>query len=138
LDKPGVRSNFTTNLLGYYRSIRNEHRKGEQDMSETQRQMTWDEVVAQLVVYRNERDALSVQIDALRADATRYRWLRYRIKVSKQQAVSGSVRDALEVKVGCSFIDSRAAQGSPAAYSIEQSEKLDAAIDAAIAKESKT
>ncbi len=107
-------------------------------MSETQRQMTWDEVVAQLVVYRNERDALSVQIDALRADATRYRWLRYRIKVSKQQAVSGSVRDALEVKVGCSFIDSRAAQGSPAAYSIEQSEKLDAAIDAAIAKESKT
>lgn len=26
-------------------------------MSETQRPMTWDEVVAQMVVYRNERDA---------------------------------------------------------------------------------
>jgi hypothetical protein len=86
--------------------------------------------------HKVERDALSIQIDALEKDAARYRWLRSRIKVSKQQAVSGSVRDALEVKVGCSFIDSQVAQGSPAAYSIEQSEKLDAAIDAA--KESKT
>jgi len=45
-------------------------------MSETQRQMTWDEVVAQMVVYRNERDALGMKIDALAKDAARYRFIR--------------------------------------------------------------
>ena len=28
-------------------------------MTDAQRQMTWDEVVAQMVIYRNERDALA-------------------------------------------------------------------------------
>ena len=31
-------------------------------MTDAQRQMTWDEVVAQMVVYRNERDALRAEI----------------------------------------------------------------------------
>lgn len=41
-------------------------------MSEAQRQMTWDEVVAQMVVYRNERDALIAAVRRVHAAKGRY------------------------------------------------------------------
>ena len=73
----------------------------------------------------NERDALAL-------DAARYQFLRMRLKVQKMAAVSGGVRKGIEVKVGCSFLDSKLPHTIPETYPIEQAEKLDAAIDAAM------
>ena len=58
-------------------------------------------------------------------DAERYRWLAPRLRVRKMQPVSGAVRDGIEVKLGCSFIDSNIKKEI-------ETFKLDAAIDAAI------
>ena len=102
------------------------------------------------VSFKTDRDALEVRLgammversesffkviqerDANALDATRYQFLRMRLKVSKMAAVSGSVRDGIEVKVGCSFLDSKLPHTIPESYPIEQAEKLDAAIDAAM------
>lgn len=72
--------------------------------------------------------------DALKADAARYQWLRMRVKVKKMQSVSGSVRDAIEVKTGCSFLDSPLPKTHPESYPAEQAEKLDTCIDSAMEK----
>ena len=37
-------------------------------MTDVQRPMTWDEVVAQMVVYRNERDALAARVVELTSE----------------------------------------------------------------------
>jgi hypothetical protein len=78
-------------------------------------------------------EALDAAVAELERDAARYRWLRGRLKVKKMQAASRSIRDGIEVCIGCSFIDSPVPEISPASYQIEQSKKLDQAIDAAIA-----
>ena len=77
---------------------------------------------------RASRDS---EVEALRADALRYRWLRMRIEVKKMQPASGPSRAAIDVKVGCAFFDSGLPYTVPASYPIEQAEELDAAIDAA-------
>ncbi len=75
---------------------------------------------------------LQAENEALRVDAERYRWVRNRLRVKLIGAVSGSVRDGMEVRMGCAFFDSPVPNTYPPTYPIEQAEKLDAAIDAAI------
>lgn len=62
-------------------------------------------------------------------DAARYRWLRERLEVRQLQAVSGSVRPGLEVRLGCEFFDvvQRERNRRP-----KLADELDAAIDAVI------
>ena len=79
-----------------------------------------------------EREA---ELDSLRADAARYRWLRDRLKVKEERSLAGSYRDSIYVRVGQSFFDTptRGSTGyvDPAVYAVECME-LDAAIDAAM------
>ena len=68
-------------------------------------------------------------------DAARYRWLRERLQVRNMDAMNGTRRPAIDVRIGRSFVDSpirprasKLAQEAEARFGNE----LDAAIDAAI------
>lgn len=78
---------------------------------------------------------LQAECDALRLKAARYDWLRDRLRVRGQRALSGGVRDGIEFRVGRTFLDvpSLGSFGylDPAMYYAERDE-LDAAIDAAM------
>jgi hypothetical protein len=82
--------------------------------------------------------AVRAECEALRAKAARYDWLRDRLRVRGQRALSGGVRDGIEFRVGRTFLDapSRGSFGylDPAMYYAECDE-LDAAIDDAMGKE---
>ena len=84
-----------------------------------------------------ERELATLEADneRLRADAERYRWVRERMEVRPQTAVSGSVRNALSVRIGCSFLDSevskRRSLSDPDAHE-NGCKKFDTAIDAAL------
>ncbi len=65
-------------------------------------------------------------------DAARYRWLRRRIEVRTMEAVSGSRRPGLEVRLGCEFLD---ITPRPRASDASAADALDTAIDGAIARE---
>ncbi|MHB1702383.1 MAG: hypothetical protein ACYCSN_20070 [Acidobacteriaceae bacterium] len=65
-------------------------------------------------------------------DAARYRWLRRRIEVCMVEAVSGSKRPGLEVRLGCAFLDT---EPRPRSSDASAAEALDAAIDEAMTKE---
>lgn len=65
-------------------------------------------------------------------DAARYRWLRRRIEVCMVEAVSGSRRPGLEVRLGCEFLDIKP---RPRSSDASAAEALDAAIDEAMTKE---
>lgn len=77
-------------------------------------------LTAQLADMTAERDKLALK-------AARYDRLSQRVEIKLQQAMSGSVRPGLSLRVGCSFVD------SPVADRPEKLSKLDSAIDAAIA-----
>lgn len=81
----------------------------------------------------------AVQDDS--TDAARYRWLRQRVEVRKEEAMSGSVRDALCIRIGGAFLDSPASRlrslRDPNAGET-RSRELDAAIDAARATDNQT
>lgn len=71
-------------------------------------------------------------------DAARYRWLRERLEVRNMEAMNGTRRPAIDVRIGRSFVDcpvrpraSKLAQEAEARFGNE----LDAAIDAAIRAE---
>ena len=72
----------------------------------------------------------AAQIQALERDAGRYRWLRPRLEVKPMQAVSGSVRPALDVRIGWSYMDSKGPISSSRNVAAD-CESLDAAIDSA-------
>ena len=74
-------------------------------------------------------------VDARDANARRYEWLRERVEVRQMAAVSGTVRPAIEVRIGRAFLDSRTPKSYPPEADIERSAKLDAAIDAALARQ---
>jgi len=76
---------------------------------------------------------LRARLEAAEKDAERYRWLRTRIEIRNEQAVSGSVRPALSVALGMAFLDCKTQRSKP--YFTEQANKLDAAIDTELAKE---
>ena len=90
---------------------------------------------AQLAYAASTGDECAIEVEALRKDAERYRWLRDRLEVRPQKAMSGSVRDALTVRIGCSFLDSevskRRSLKDPDAHE-NGCKQLDAAIDAAM------
>ena len=65
-------------------------------------------------------------------DAARYRWLRRRIEVCMVEAVSGTRRPGLNVRLGRSFFDSRVSQMG---IVDRRGDELDAAIDAVIVAE---
>ena len=65
-------------------------------------------------------------------DAARYRWLRSRIEVRTMEAVSGSRRPALDVRLGYEFLDT---VPRPRARDASAAEALDSAIDEAMARE---
>ncbi len=65
-------------------------------------------------------------------DAARYRWLRRRIEVCMIEPVSGTTRPALEVRLGCEFLD---ITPRPRSTDASAAEALDAAIDGAMARE---
>jgi hypothetical protein len=80
-----------------------------------------------------ERDA---QIEALRADAERYRWLRPRLQVRAGRSMGGTVRECLEVRIGQSFFDTptRAGKGYLNLADFDgECRLLDVEIDAAMA-----
>ena len=91
-------------------------------------------LIPQLQRAADKIDAQAAEIEALRADAERYRWLRHRLKVREEKSLAGSYRDSIYVRVGQSFFDTptRGVKGyvEPAEYEKECAE-LDAAIDAA-------
>jgi hypothetical protein len=91
------------------------------------------------VVAASDYDALAAELAECRADAERYRWLRDRIEVRRQEAMSGSVRPALSVRIGSAFLDSPCSRlkslNDPDAHET-RSRELDAAIDAARAADS--
>lgn len=62
-------------------------------------------------------------------DAARYRWLRERLQVRNMEAMNGTRRPGLNVRLGRSFFDSRV---SPMGVADRRGDELDAAIDAAI------
>ena len=77
----------------------------------------------------------SCKREADEADAARYRWLRERLEVRNMEAMNGTRRPAIDVRIGRSFVDtpvrpraSKLAQEAEARFGNE----LDAAIDAAI------
>ena len=70
------------------------------------------------------------EVEALRKDAGRYRWLRSRLCAKPAKAVSGSIRQALDVRIGRAYFDSTF---RPRKDDDEQVETLDSAIDAAMA-----
>lgn len=65
-------------------------------------------------------------------DAARYRWLRRRIEVRMLEAVSGSRRQALDVRLGCAFLDT---EPRPRSSDASAADALDTAIDGAMARE---
>ena len=65
-------------------------------------------------------------------DAARYRWLRRRLEVCMMEPVSGVTRPALDVRLGCEFLD---ITPRPRASDASAAEALDAAIDVAMAKD---
>jgi hypothetical protein len=65
-------------------------------------------------------------------DAARYRWLRERLEVRKLEAVNGTRRPGLNVRLGRSFFDSRVSQMG---IVDRRGDELDAAIDASIRAE---
>lgn len=71
-------------------------------------------------------------------DAQRYQWIRRRLQIRHERAMSGSTRPAFSLRIGHSFLDSGGVPGSgyldPARYEAELAE-VDAAIDAAIGRE---
>ena len=85
-----------------------------------------------------ERSALGELGKPEQSRAARYDWLRDRLRVRGQRALSGGVRDGIEFRVGRTFLDvpSRGSFGylDPAMYDAECDE-LDRQIDAAIGKE---
>ena len=74
--------------------------------------------------------------DAFKSDAARYQWLRMRLEVRKMQAISGSMRDAIDVCVGAAFFDTKFPREKPKPYQVDRADSFDAAIDAAM-KETK-
>ncbi len=83
----------------------------------------------------------AAQIDALRADAERYRWLRMRLKVREERSMSGSYKDSIYIRVAQSFFDTptRGDDGylDKSIFAKECCE-FDAAIDAALRQEQPT
>lgn len=76
---------------------------------------------------------LRAEAEALRKDAERYRWLRERVELRKERAVSGSVRDSIQMRTGQSFLDTptRGARGYCDEFEFtRECSRLDAAIDA--------
>ena len=65
-------------------------------------------------------------------DAARYRWLRRRIEVCMIEPVSGTTRPALEVRLGCGFLDT---EPRPRDRDASVADALDVAIDEAMARE---
>lgn len=88
-------------------------------------------------VLRKDYDALRSRLAEAERDAARYRWLRERMEVGPQRAMSGSTRDAMSVRIGCSFMDSevlkRRSLNDPDAHE-NGCKKFDAAIDAFLSR----
>lgn len=80
------------------------------------------------------REILS-SLDEERRVARRYRWVRNRLRVRNEAAVSGTVKPALSVRIGCSFIDHPVTGNrgylDPHKYE-EECREMDSLIDAAI------
>jgi hypothetical protein len=83
--------------------------------------------------------ALAAELAECRADAERYRWLRQRVEVRQQEAMNGSVRAGLSIRIGSAFLDSPPSLlkslRDPNAHET-RSKELDAALDAARAADS--
>lgn len=94
--------------------------------------LTWSQTSFAISLVRNAIDAVKSERDALRKDAERYRWLRLRLHVRPTKAMSGSVRPALDVNIGCSFLDSRLPSCYPNDGPEKRSKELDSAIDTAL------
>ncbi len=73
-----------------------------------------------------DQDAIAL-IRSLAKDASRYQWLAQRLCVTPQESLSGSIREALDIKIGRAFVDSRDRPH-------EDTSALDAAIDSAMAR----
>ena len=72
------------------------------------------------------------KVRARDADAARYRWLRQRLEVCTKEAMNGTKRPALEIRLGRAFLDSKV---RPRIGDVCIADSLDAAIDAAKAGE---
>lgn len=90
------------------------------------------DLVAENAEWGQAYNRMVAERDALKADAERYRWLRMRLKVKKQMAVSGSFREALDIRIGCAFLDSKLPRTLPESYPEELAANLDSAIDEAM------
>lgn len=84
-----------------------------------------------------ELSGMAARLAEAERDAVRYRWLRERMEVGPQRAMSGSTRDAISVRIGCSFMDSevskRRSLKDPDAHE-NGCKKFDAAIDAYLSR----
>jgi len=82
------------------------------------------------------RAALLKAVEAMAADAARYRWLRDRMQIRWESPISGGdKRKVLTMRVGHEFLDSKKRPESGwtgMSYFHECREKVDAAIDAAM------
>ena len=84
-------------------------------------------------VWRDGADkGVREELAAQMRDASRYEWLRERVEVRQMAAVNGTVRPAIEVRIGRAFLDSRTPKSYPPEADVKRSAKLDTAIDAAI------
>lgn len=85
---------------------------------------------------REARTTLLKAVEAMAADAARYRWLRDRMQIRWESPISGGdKRKVLTMRVGHEFLDSKKRPESgwtSMSYFHECREKVDAAIDAAM------
>jgi hypothetical protein len=84
-------------------------------------------------IFTGQANSIALQVEAadeierLRKDVERYRWLRDRIEVRNLKSMAGTTRPGLSVRVGRSYFDSKC---NPNRFADE----LDIAIDAALAQ----
>lgn len=80
-------------------------------------------------------EELEAEGQRLREDAERYRWLRDRMDVRKEVPMAGPKRDAFQMRIGHSFVDSTTDPGhgwTDSKYWDEARRRVDKAIDAAL------
>ena len=96
----------------------------------------YDELLARLDRLHKSDAKWQIAADAaaaireLEADAKRYRWLRDRIEVREQEAMSGKRKPGLWVAMGMTFFDCNTVRTSD--HVKKKAAELDAAIDAAM------
>lgn len=104
-------------------------------------QHEFGEAAGEIERLRSDIERLIACSRRILADARRYEWLRMRLRVFEQRALSGSYKDAISIRIGQSFFDSKTRGDAgyvDASKFWKECDALDAAIDAALAAKERT